>query len=631
MTSIIKLRIVVECGALIFLLDEKSIKVTRMADNNQITLDHGETFQLQLNDKNNKVKMRKSSKINPIIKASFDKLEDKDFQSNFEVGEMTKYDLLPPPLKCPEGYTITAEDGVKYYGDRGVMTVSSTPMFISRKLVNVDNKTIEYEISKYDYSTHKIIPMYILTGKELGTNKILKLADKGVDITKLNCKTCIEYLQNFRNENDEEIPVVKKYSRTGWHDGKFIYPSNDKDYVVVRSNLDNLYSTKGTEKDWLDGIKKLFDYKFAKFGIGVGLATPLIDILKLPNTLVQFRGRSMSGKTTLLSIISSIYGNPEYYMKNFNATQNALESLAVEFNYMPFVIDEFQITSRKEIKSLVYTIFEGTSRARSSASGRVNDTQNFKTMTIMSGEVSFTNDNAPMGAKRRCIEIGDDNIIPSEIAVEMQNLIKYHYGVIGRKWTSYIESQKEIFRAEYDRLKSNEDLKMVYANKLPEHFNIIVAAFTAFKIFRREFYNIEESKADSETLKSVLELAEDFPNTNDLKNTTRALEVVRDYFDKYRNYFVKEHCEHDFNLNQVKGYYKVLNNENHIGFKRADILCLLKSRNFDSGILKEFKEEGAIIVDNGQRNRFTKTIRFNGALMPVVLFRVNKLEQVANG
>ena len=57
---------------------------------------------------------------------------------------------------------------------------------------------------------------------------------------------------------------------------------------------------------------------------------------------------------------------------------------------------------------------------------------------------------------------------------------------------------------------------------------------------------------------------------------------------------------------------------------------VLKSRNFDSGILREFKEEGAIIVDNGQRNRFTKTIRFNGSLMPVVLFRANKLEQIAD-
>lgn len=606
-----------------------------MQNNDQITLNYGEEFNLQSNCVNNKNKTRSRSKFTPTIKAIATLKEAVEFHSKFDYDEECEYkktedDLLPPPLKCPEGYTITAEDGIKYYGDGEVMTISATPMFISKKLLNVDDQTIEYEISKCDYLTKKIMPLDILTGKELGTNKILKLADKGVDITKLNCKPCIEYLQNFRNENDEEIPVVKKYAITGWNDGKFIYPSNDKDYVVVRSNLDNIYSTKGTEKDWLDGIKKLFDYKFAKFGIGVGLATPLIEILKLPNTLVQFRGRSMSGKTTLLSIISSIYGNPEYYMKNFNATQNAIESLAVEFNDVPFVIDEFQITNRKEIKALTYTIFEGTSRARSSASGIVNPTKNFRTITIMSGETNFTSSNAPMGAKRRCIEIGDNNIIPSEIAIEMQNLIKNHYGVIGRKWVKYVESHKEIFRAEYDKLKNNETLKLAYANKLPEHFNLVVAAFTAFKIFRREFYNIAEVEAESEALNSILDLAEDFPNTVDLKNTTRAIEVVRDYVDKYKNYFVKEHCEHDFNLNQIKGYYKVLNNENHIGFKRADILCLLKSRNFDSGILREFKEEGAIIVDNGQKNRFTKTIRFNGAAMPVVLFRADKLEQITD-
>jgi len=485
-----------------------------MREFNQMTLNYGEEFQAPLEDTNKKVKMRPITKIRPIIGASINQLEDKKIPVDFGVENMVDEYLLPSPLKCPEGYTITAEDGIKYYCDRGVETVSATAMFISRKFLNVDNQTVEYEISKYDGSTQKIIPLEILTGKELGTNKILKLADKGVDITKLNCKSCIEFLQNFRND--------------------------DKDYIFVGRSFENIYGKKGTEKDWLDGIKNLFDYKFAKLGIGVGLATPLIDIFKLPNTLVQFRGRSMSGKTTLLSVISSIYGNPEHYMQNFNATQNAIEGLAVGFNYLPFVIDEFQITTRNEVKRLAYTIFEGKSRARSSASGRVNDTQNFKTITIMSGEVSFTSDNAPMGAKRRCVEIGDNNIIPAEMAIEMQNLIKNHHGVIGRQWAEYIESHKAIFRTEYDGLKSNEDLKLAYANKLPEHYNLVVAAFTAFKIFRCEFYNIAEVEAENEALKSILDLADDFQNTDDIKNTTRAIEVVRDYVDKYKNYFVKE-------------------------------------------------------------------------------------------
>lgn len=281
-----------------------------MREFNQMTLNYGEEFQAPLEDTNKKVKMRPITKIRPIIGASINQLEDKKIPVDFGVENMVDEYLLPPPLKCPEGYTITAEDGIKYYCDRGVETVSATAMFISRKFLNVDNQTVEYEISKYDDSTQKIIPLEILTGKELGTNKILKLADKGVDITKLNCKSCIEFLQNFRNENDEKIPAVKKYDRTGWHGDKFIYPSNDKDYIFVGRSFENIYGKKGTEKDWLDGIKNLFDYKFVKFGIGVGLATPLIDIFKLPNTLVQFRGRSMSGKTTLLSIISSIYGNP---------------------------------------------------------------------------------------------------------------------------------------------------------------------------------------------------------------------------------------------------------------------------------------------------------------------------------
>jgi len=54
-------------------------------------------------------------------------------------------------------------------------------------------------------------------------------------------------------------------------------------------------------------------------------------------------------------------------------------------------------------------------------------------------------------AKYRCIEIGDDNIIPSEIAVEMQNLVKNNHGVIGRKWVKYVENHQEVFCSEYEK------------------------------------------------------------------------------------------------------------------------------------------------------------------------------------
>ena len=95
-----------------------------MREFNQMTLNYGEEFQAQLNDKKQKVKIRPSAKIKPILKASINQLEDKKFSVDLDVENMVEEDLLPPPLKCPEGYTITAEDGIKYYCDRGVETVS---------------------------------------------------------------------------------------------------------------------------------------------------------------------------------------------------------------------------------------------------------------------------------------------------------------------------------------------------------------------------------------------------------------------------------------------------------------------------------------------------------------------------
>ena len=90
------LRIFTECGALNFFLE-----VIEMKEFNQMTLNYGEEFQVQLNDKKQKIKLRPSSKNKPILKASINQLEDKKFSVDLDVENMVEEDLLPPPLKCP--------------------------------------------------------------------------------------------------------------------------------------------------------------------------------------------------------------------------------------------------------------------------------------------------------------------------------------------------------------------------------------------------------------------------------------------------------------------------------------------------------------------------------------------------
>ena len=252
---------------------------------------------------------------------------------------------------------------------------------------------------------------------------------------------------------------------------------------------------------------------------------------------------------------------------------------------------------------------------------------------FMSGEVDFTANSDTMGAKRRCIEIGEGEMIPSEAALKIQALTENNYGVIGGQWLDYIVENKKIFREEYNTLRSNTDLKSVYAGKFREHFNLVAAAFVALKLFRKNFYGISEVEAENEAVQSVLELAEYFPDVNDMRNTTRAIEIIRDYIEKNKNYFLVENSDQHLKPNQIKGYFKTLRDtassatKEYIGFKKQDILSLLKSKQFDSSILREFEEEKTIIV-NKNRTNYAKTIKFNGKAQEVVLFLADKLKLV---
>ena len=156
-------------------------------------------------------------------------------------------ELVLPYLECPSGYEITFEKGICYYDESEVIEISRTPFFISRKFVNVDEGTVEYEIAKYDGTQQKIVPVKTMTPVELGTKKILNLAHNDIDITSLNQKWCVRFLQDFRNYNAENFPRVKMYSGTGWReDGTFLKPYANDEYVVKGEELKKIYSSKGS-------------------------------------------------------------------------------------------------------------------------------------------------------------------------------------------------------------------------------------------------------------------------------------------------------------------------------------------------------------------------------------------------
>ncbi len=88
--------------------------------------------------------------------------------------------------------------------------------------------------------------------------------------------------------------------------------------------LAEAFVSKGTYEKWLEAAKLISTKDPALLCFYAAFVPPLMDVLKIPNFIVDICYRTSSGKTTLQLLLASIYGKPEQsssLMQNWNMTR----------------------------------------------------------------------------------------------------------------------------------------------------------------------------------------------------------------------------------------------------------------------------------------------------------------------
>lgn len=353
------------------------------------------------------------------------------------------------PWDVTNSAVTTEELADKRTGETRTVLVTSTPIVPTRIMVNADTGVHKIELAFRKNSTRRttIQDRETIASK----NKIVSLANVGVDVTTATAGKLVDYLNTLQQLN--VIPEVTSISHLGWVDQKFL-PYDDGvvfDGEASDKKLFNAIKTHGSESAWVSHVLELRKNKPLRMTMAASFASPLIERCGALPFVFHLWGTTGGGKTVALKVAMSIWGKPELgdLVYTMNMTDNAMMNTAGLLYSLPFAGDELQLVkSQYGYDRLIMRVTEGIDRGRMKYDAKVAQ-RTWKNAFIFTGEEPCTDYRSGGGTKNRVIEVNaDEGVIHS--GGETVAIISENYGHAGETFIAYAKTQN--LRARYREL-----------------------------------------------------------------------------------------------------------------------------------------------------------------------------------
>ena len=349
---------------------------------------------------------------------------------------MTKFPQQLFALRCGEWET--GVDGVFRMVQQGndfkKEYASPIPIMPTEILQNQEDGTEKIRLAYFKDGSWKSIVMP--RSKIANKNKILDLADFGVEVNSDNAGQLVKYIANTVALNFDILPRAKSVDHMGWAGNDFVPYTDDikLDCETEYKTLVDSIATSGTLEEWVDYIKPLRKNLYMRLILAASFASVLIAKVGALPFVLHLWGGTGSGKTVSMMVAASIWGNPAMgkMVRTMNMTVNSMMSTASVLHNLPFFGDELQtIKSRFEnYDTLIMRVTEGVDRGRMSNT-ILQKQRSWLNSFVFTGEEPCTKSQSGGGVKNRVIEIEcDQQIIKNGNAVV--NFISKHYGCAGK-------------------------------------------------------------------------------------------------------------------------------------------------------------------------------------------------------
>jgi hypothetical protein len=279
-----------------------------------------------------------------------------------------------------------------------------------------------------------------------------ELVPFGAPITSNSAGKVIDWLESLDSVNATTIPRIASVDRAGWHAiaGARAFVLNEAvgaegvaavavDTRGDRRRIFGALAPRGTLEAHLDALRRAWaaDSVCAAMICGA-LAAPLLEPLGAPNFAIHLPGESSRGKTTMLKIAASVYGDPEssHWLASWNSTHVGAEYRAATLCDLPQCYDEVGGADVETTERLVYSLINGTGRTRGQRDGGVRETPSWRTIVLSTGERSLAGETAATGAQVRVVHlpVGGFGELAAQAIDGLRAESAANAGCFGRAW-----------------------------------------------------------------------------------------------------------------------------------------------------------------------------------------------------
>lgn len=289
----------------------------------------------------------------------------------------------------------------------------------------------------------------------------------------------IKSAQKLRHNKKAEL----MRNQFGWADGDQHFIIGDREISalgtfhsppssVTRAVTDHLVSNGSFEK-WqevfnLYGRKGLEAHAFAA---ATAFGAPLLRFSGQRGAILNLvHSASGTGKTTILHMCNSVWGDPAKLCAKKDDTFNSKVFKLGVFNNLPICFDEMTNTEPGQLSELAYLITQGTGKDRMRGSSnelRVNLTS-WQTIALCSSNISFHDKlealkTSPQGEIMRIMEINLDysNAIDTEYGKQMfDHQLMENYGFAGEIYARYLVTERTKVKALYESIQQQLDVRL---------------------------------------------------------------------------------------------------------------------------------------------------------------------------
>jgi putative DNA primase/helicase len=353
---------------------------------------------------------------------------------------------LPPGYQIPHGYSVTRDAVLQHTDDDECVTIAHAPIFIDA--LYRDGDTDREAVRLVWYRRGEWVRRVVPRSTVAVTRDLANLAEYGLPVTSVTAGRLAQYLAAVEAENEQRIPQSSVTERCGWHGSAFVLPGetvggSSPTWSVTDDGMRQLGATVASAGDaatWRQIAQRAAEFPWVRLALAAALVAPYLERVGAANFLVDFGGRTSSGKTTALRLAASCWGSPDEaegrsYLRSWSATRTAIERTAALLSCLPTILDETKRATGPgdALGSICYDLASGQGRGRGTTTGLQRTTAT-RTVVLTSGEQPLLELTTHQGLVGRVVQVtgspfGDDD---QRVLVEtIREVTDAHYGWAG--------------------------------------------------------------------------------------------------------------------------------------------------------------------------------------------------------